>query len=645
MQALVSKLNEYIHAYYVLDNPLVSDSQFDLLYSKLQQLEMDTGIVLENSPTRRVGTSIDTKFAPHTHLSRLYSLDKVNSYQELIDWANKTQKKLDSPIRYVCEYKIDGLTLSLTYENTRLVKAATRGNGIVGETITPQVVAMSSIPKTINFDGILEIQGEGYIKLSDLEQYNLDNPTNQLKNARNGVAGAIRNLDTQVVVDRKVTAAFYHINYIRDNQLQNSISNHIQALQFLKDNGLPQLKNRAFDDINQVVEYIKSIDRDKLDFLIDGMVIKVDDLTQRQELGFTDKFPRWAVAYKFEAIEFSTTVLDISWQVGRTGKLTPLAHLQPVEIGGATVSRATLNNIDDIIRKGVGVGSVVFVRRSNDVIPEILYSVSNTSTKQVDLPDICPVCDSQLVRDGVHIFCKNQRCPKIVCGKIEHWVSKNCMDIEGISQKTIEYLFRLGLLDSVVDLYRLTPQNLQGLDGFGDKKIENLIGNINKSKNPPLSNFLNALGINGVGKKTASDLAQFFQTLDNLSKATLQQLIEIPEVGENIANNILQYFVNPININLLNQLKSLGVQPQQSKVVAGKLNNKKIVITGTLSKPRSYFVKLIKDNGGIVADAISKTVDIVLAGEQAGTKLDKANSLGLNIINESDFVKILGVDD
>lgn len=637
MQDLVKHLNECIHAYYILDTPIVSDAQFDEMYARLVRLESESGVVLSDSPTSKVGAVSDTKFAPHTHINRLFSLDKVNSYDELVSWASKLEKKLEHKVKYTCEYKIDGLTLCLTYNQGKLVKAATRGNGIVGETVTPQVMGMSNVPKIIDYTGTLEVQGEGHILLSDLAEYNATHSV-PLKNARNGVAGAIRNLDPQVANERKANVFFYNINFIEDG----TIDTHTKALKLLKDNNFVVLDSLVFEDINDVVEYIKSVDRDKLDFLIDGMVIKVDDYASRLVLGNTDKFPRWAVAFKFEALEYSTKVLDIVWQVGRTGKLTPMAHLEPVDIGGATVKRATLNNIDDINRKGVGVGSTVFVRRSNDVIPEILYAVDGTATSDVDMPSNCPICDSILVRDGVHIFCKNESCPKIVCGKIEHWVSKDCMDIDGISGKTIELLYQKGMVKSFADLYKLKPSDFDGMDGFGSKKIDNLLKSINASKTPPLYRLLNALGINGIGKKTAQDLENEFKDLETLSKANFDQLCTIPEIGETMANSIVEFFKDEKNITQLELLKQLGIKPKvQTQIQDGSLTGKKLVITGTLSLPRSHFSDLITKNGGTVSDSISKNIDYLLAGDSAGSKLEKAEKLGIKVLSEEEFYSML----
>ncbi|MDR1138474.1 MAG: NAD-dependent DNA ligase LigA [Clostridiales bacterium] len=638
MQELATKLNEYSHAYYVLDNPIVADKVYDDLYYQLQQLEQSTGIVLPNSPTTRVGDIADTKFAPHVHLTRLLSLDKVNSYTELQDWDTKICNKLGVQPEYCCEYKIDGLTLNFTYNKGNLVKVATRGDGIVGETVTAQVQGISSIPKVIEYNGTIEIQGEGYIRLSDLAEYNATSAV-AIKNARNGVAGAIRNLQPQAAIDRKVDVLFYHINHIQDN----IIDTHSKALQFLRDNKFDTIQSHKFGDMDSVVEYIKSIQREELDLLIDGMVIKVDDYGQRAQLGHTDKFPRWAVAYKFESLEVSTILNDVVWQVGRTGKLTPMAILQPVDIGGVQISRATLNNIEDINRKGLGIGSTVFVRRSNDVIPEILYGVVGTAQSTINQPNVCPMCNQDLSQDGVNIFCINQQCPAIVCSKIEHWVARGCMDIQGISVKTIQLLYDRSLVKTVVDLYRLQYSDLDGMMGFGAKKITNILTNIQASKTPPLHKFVNALGINGVGKKTAKDLTEYFGTLDNIVKATQSQLLDIQDIGDSVSQSIVDYFGNHHNIEQLQQLHELGVIPQveTKPLQLGILSGKKVVITGTLSKPRNYFVQLVVTHGGSVNDSISKNTDIVLAGENAGSKLAKATQLGIRIVSETELHNLL----
>ncbi|MDR3022180.1 MAG: NAD-dependent DNA ligase LigA [Clostridiales bacterium] len=661
MQQLVAQLKEYAIAYYTHDNPMISDAQYDLLYDELVALEQSTGIVLSDSPTSKVGADIVKTFEPHVHLNKLYSLDKVNSFEELQEWALKVQKKIndseygsledsdaqkkdaqnykidkEQTLHFTLEYKVDGLTLCLTYDDGILKKAATRGNGTVGETVTSQVKAMLGVPQKIDYKGLWEVQGEGYIKLSDLNEYN-KTATALIKNARNGVAGAIRNLDTDKVVERKADILFYNINFNQDD----SITTHMQALGALKANGFNTLLCKRFDNIEDVIKEIKCVDREKLDFLIDGMVVKVDDFVQRQILGYTDKFPRWAVAFKFKSKEITTTVIDVIWQVGRTGKLTPMAILQPVDIDGATVSRATLNNFDDILRKDVGIGSTVFIRRSNDVIPEVLYGVQGSSKISIILPTNCPCCNFKVQKDGVNLFCVNALCPKIICGKIEHFVSRDAMDIEGISEKTIQLLYEKKLVQNPIDLFKLSKSDLKGLQGFADKKIDNLLQNIQNSKTVPLHKFLHSLGINGVGKKTAKDLQEHFGNIDNLMNTNIEYLQSIPDIGQTMSQNIVDYFANKENFAHLQEYKSILSFVTSNQASDGKLNHKKFVITGTLSNPRAHFVTLITDNGGKVSDSVSKDTDYLLAGEGSTSKLDKAKKLGIQILSQSEFENML----
>ncbi|MCL2598875.1 MAG: NAD-dependent DNA ligase LigA, partial [Firmicutes bacterium] len=397
MAELVDKLNEYAYFYYVLDKPRVDDGEYDRLYDALQVLEKSSGIVLANSPSLRIGGTPLKAFAEHRHKSKLYSLDKVKTLGELQAWCAKTKTALEGKeIEYSLEYKLDGLTLCLTYDKGCFVRATTRGNGETGEDVTRQVRTIPSVPMTVPFQGFFEVQGEGVIHLSSLQAYNQQNPQDPLKNARNGAAGAIRNLDPQETKKRGVQIYFYHINYIEAMGDQGAIKTQRDVFVFLEQNGFASLGASFFCDVNLLCKHIQRVERGTLDFLIDGMVVKVCDQVSRQVLGNTIKFPKWAMAYKFEAEEVSTTVQEVVWAVGRTGKITPTAILQPIDVGGVTVKRATLNNYDDIVRKKVGIGSTVFLRRSNDVIPEILYGVEGTATQEIAHPQQCPQCGGEV---------------------------------------------------------------------------------------------------------------------------------------------------------------------------------------------------------------------------------------------------------
>lgn len=636
MKELVALLNKYAYHYYVLDEPIVADKQYDELYNELLALEEKTGVRLPDSPTRRIGGDPIKEFRPHTHLHKLYSLDKCNSYDELRAWDEKIKKVAPETV-YTLEYKLDGLTLCLTYDNGLFTGAATRGNGETGEDVTEQVLTIKSIPLSVPYKGRFEAQGEGIMRLSALEKYNRT-AAEPLKNARNGVAGAIRNLDPKVTASRNLDVIFYNVNYVEGTSIPSQRDN----IAFLKENGFKTEKLFVSGDMEKIIAEIEGVNRGELDFLIDGMVIKVDDVALREKLGYTDKFPRWAMAYKFEAEETTTILKSVTWNVGRTGKLTPLAHLEPVELCGATIRKATLNNYGDILRKKVKIGSRVFIRRSNDVIPEILGVAEDNDGKPIVPPEVCPACGEKLYEDGAHIFCPNEYgCRPQVIGRLEHFTSKECMDIRGISEKSIAQLYDNLGVRSLIDLYSLTADELKTLDGFKDKKAENFVSSIEKSKSAPLDRFINALGIENVGKKSAKDLARVFGSIDALAAASREQLLAVPDVGEVVAECIAQYFAK--HAALIEKFKTIGIDPrytgsEEKQNLAGKT----FVLTGTLAGyTRDEATAIIESRGAKVSGSVSKKTDYVLAGESAGSKLDKAARLGVKIIDENEFNLLL----
>ena len=636
IKELIAQLNKYAYQYYVLDEPTVSDKQYDELYNELLALEKENGTVFPDSPTRRIGGEPIKEFKPHTHLKKLYSLDKCNSFDELREWDAKI-KKIAPDAVYTLEYKLDGLTLSLTYENGYFKGAATRGNGETGEDVTAQVSTIKSIPLSVPYKATFEAQGEGIMRLSALKKYN-ETASEPLKNARNGVAGAIRNLDPRVTASRNLDIIFYNVNYIEGKD----ISSQRESIAFLKDNGFKTEMLFVSQDIEEIIGRINSVDRKALDFLIDGMVIKVDDIRLKEKLGYTDKFPRWAMAYKFEAEETTTVLKDVVWNVGRTGKLTPLASLEPVELCGATVSRATLNNYGDIVRKKVKKGSRVFVRRSNDVIPEILGVAEDNGGTEIQKPEVCPACGAKLVEEGALLFCPNESgCPPQITGRIEHFVSKDCMDIRGISEKSVAQLYEKLDVRSVTDLYYLKADDVARLDGYKDKKIENFISSVEKSKSVPLDRFINALGIENVGKKTARDLALRFKSMNALMDAERETLLEIEDIGEVVADSITSYFGK--HRALIEKFREIGIDPKiEQQTANGAFSGKKFVLTGTLpTYTRGEATKLIENAGGEVASSVSKDTDYVLAGDNAGSKLEKARQKGIKIISEKEFISLL----
>ena len=648
IRELVDKLNEYSKAYYVLDAPKISDKEYDELYDELLRLEEQSGIILPDSPTQRVGGDPLPCFEPHTHIHRLWSLDKVRTREDLIDWGGRVERIAESQqlpkVKYALEYKFDGLTINLTYEGGRLITGATRGNGIVGEDITPQIKTIRTVPLTIPFKGKMEVQGECYMKLSVLDEIN-KTTDEKLKNARNAAAGALRNLDPRITAKRRLDCYCYNVGYIEGKKLETQD----EMLGVLRENGFTVSDYLVFcDDIETVCDEIDKAEesRPHLDFLIDGMVVKVRDFATREALGATEKFPRWAMAFKFAAEETTTTVRDITWEVGRTGKLTPRASFDPVELAGATIRHATLNNFDDIQRKRVGIGSRVFIRRSNDVIPEILSAVEgDVPERQVEKPTVCPACGAHVEHRGVHLYCTNSlSCAPQIAGRLAHYASRDAMDIDTFSEKTAALFVEELKLKSIPDLYDLGPQDYMGLQGFGERRINNLMAAIERSKDCTLGAFIFAIGIPNVGAKTAKDLARRFGTIEALRSATVEQLTEVPDVGEIVARSIVEFFADPSIATQVDRLLAHGVKPRPEEVQQDSpISGKTIVVTGTLEKlDRRQAEALIESLGGKAAGSISKKTDYVLAGESAGSKLTKARELGVRVLNEQEFFELIG---
>ena len=648
IRELVDKLNEYSKAYYVLDAPKISDKEYDELYDELLRLEEQSGIILPDSPTQRVGGDPLPCFEPHTHVHRLWSLDKVRTREDLIDWGRRVERIAESQqlprVKYALEYKFDGLTINLTYEGGRLMTGATRGNGIVGEDITPQIKTIRTVPLTIPFKGKMEVQGECYMKLSVLDEIN-KTTDEKLKNARNAAAGALRNLDPRITAKRRLDCYCYNVGYIEGKKLETQD----EMLGFLRENGFTVSDYLVFcNDIETVCDEIDKAEesRPHLDFLIDGMVVKVRDFATREALGATEKFPRWAMAFKFAAEETTTTVRDITWEVGRTGKLTPRASFDPVELAGATIRHATLNNFDDIRRKRVGIGSRVFIRRSNDVIPEILSAVEgDVPERQVEKPTVCPACGAHVEHRGVHLYCTNSlSCAPQIAGRLAHYASRDAMDIDTFSEKTAALFVEELKLKSIPDLYDLGPQDYMGLQGFGERRINNLMAAIERSKDCTLGAFIFAIGIPNVGAKTAKDLARRFGTIEALRSATVEQLTEVPDVGEIVARSIVEFFEDPSIATQVDRLLAHGVKPRPEEVQQDSpISGKTIVVTGTLEKlDRRQAEALIESLGGKAAGSVSKKTDYVLAGESAGSKLTKARELGVRVLNEQEFFELIG---
>ena len=644
MTSLKDRLNELAYRYYVLDDPAVSDAEYDALYDKLVALEKSTGVVLPDSPTRRVGGKPLSKFEQVRHLGRLYSLDKCKTREELGAWMDKLRVAGKMP-RVSVEYKFDGLTINLTYRGGELVQAATRGDGVTGEVVTEQVKTIRSVPLSIPYKGVLEVQGEGIMRLSALAEYNSDPAVTPLKNARNAAAGAIRNLDPAETAKRRLEVVCYNVNYIEGRRFESGS----EMMAFLKEQKFKVSDMYVLaDDQKTVFDTLDKIEsvRPSLDFLIDGAVVKADDFSMREELGYTEKFPRWAMAFKFAAEEMTTVVRDVIWQVSRTGKLNPLAVLDPVDIGGVTVSRATLNNISEIRRKDIRIGSRVFVRRSNDVIPEITgVAEQPEDAVEIEVPAVCPACGSPVEVRGVFAYCTDsEACEPALVSRFAHFVCRDAMDIEGLSDKTLELLYSEGKIRDFADLYSLSADDLTDLEGFKDKKIANILAAIAASKHTELKRFLFAIGIPGIGKKAAAQLADAFGTLEAARAAKEEELLALDDFGDVMAKNVIAFWNDPLRAAEVDRLIAAGITFEQKERTEGAFSGKKVVLTGSLARfTRSEAKKLIEERGGEVADGVSAKVNLVIAGEAAGSKLEKAKKLGIEIIDEQKFVEMLGV--
>ncbi|KNF07247.1 DNA ligase LigA [Gottschalkia purinilytica] len=656
MKELIDIINDLNYYYYTLDSPKVSDKEYDAIYDELVALEKETNTVLSNSPTQRVGGEVLDKFEKHRHLGKLLSLDKSQNVEELRSWDQRVKKlinqynaaneqKLPYPT-YVVELKFDGLTINLTYQDGKLVQGSTRGNGIIGEGILPQIKTIKTVPLTIPFkDGTFEVQGEGLMPLSALEEYN-KKAKEPLKNARNGAAGALRNLDPKLTAERNLIAYFYNIGFSDTLTFET----HLDMIEFIKENRLPVNDYlKVYNDIEEVIEEVGRVneERKNLDVLTDGLVIKINDIRTREVLGYTQKFPRWAMAYKFEAEEVTTKLLEVEWNVGRTGKVTPIAHLEPIDIGGVTVKRATLNNWDDIQRKRVKKGCKVWIRRSNDVIPEIMGAVEDDEVhEEIDKPEYCPACNSELKHEGVHMFCLNSlSCKPQLVSRLVHFASRDAMNIEGFSEKTAGQLFEKLDLKDISQIYELKFDDLVELERFGKKKTENLLNAIEKSKNCDLDAFIYALGIPNVGRKTATELANTFKSLENIMNATYDELISVPDIGGIVANSIIEFFHDDKIVESINKLLSEGItleyeehEVKEDSIFSGKT----VVVTGTLEDfSRTEAKEIVEKLGGKVTGSVSKKTDFVVVGENPGSKADKASELGISIINSDEFKKIV----
>lgn len=645
---LTAEVDKHNKNYYLYDNPTISDAEYDKLYYELVDLEKELGYSLPNTPTSRVGDYVLPGFKKKKHEIPLFSLNKVKDFADLEKWMSDMREASNNPkLDFALEYKYDGLKIVLEYQNGHYRYATTRGNGQIGEVVTRQVRTIKSIPLTIPYKGRLLVQGECMMTNKSFEEYNKTAEV-PLKNPRNGVAGAVRNLDPKETAKRMLDFFCYDVLLADDMDFKTQA----EMNKFILDQGFKTghffVTLSTIDEAKKEIEHVDVI-KDKLDVMIDGMVIKVNDTSVRDDIGYTNKFPKWAMAYKFKPIEQSTVLKDVVWQVGRTGKITPIAVLDPIELSGATVSRATLNNTQDIERKNISINSRVFVRRSNEVIPEVMgLAEKSDNAIEIKAPLTCPSCGSHLETIGANLFCLNHEgCYEQIIDRLTHFVSRDAFNIDGLSEKTLKVLFENFHVSYPYELYNLTPDMLTGLEGFKDKKISNLIDSIEKSKSIDWSNFIFALGIMNIGKKTAFTLSKKFKTIDELKSADLDTLTAIDDIGDIVASSIIEYFADEQNSNNIQHLFDAGVTINESAEnnIESFFTNKTIVLTGTLENyTRPDLTKILLTHGANVTSSVSKKTDIVIVGSDAGSKLDKAKSLGIRIMEEPELMSLLKQD-
>lgn len=648
---LKDEINKANYKYYVEDNPSISDYEYDKMFAELKKLESENPLFISpDSPTQRVG-SVSEKFFPHKHKYRLYSLDNTYEYEDLQDWYKKIVKEYGNQ-ELVCELKIDGLAMALTYENGIFVRGVTRGDGITGEDITNNLKTVKAIPLKLFEPVDIEVRGEVYMPKESFEKLNEENLRNGEKlfaNPRNAAAGSIRQLDSTITAKRDLSMFCY--TAIITGNVKNPPQNHYESLMYLKKLGFKVNPNiKLCKNATEAIEYCKEWDekRFSLDYATDGVVIKVNSFAVQQELGFTSRAPKWATAFKFPPEEVTTKLVAIEESVGKTGAITPIAILEPVQLGGSTVARASLHNFDEVGRLDVRIGDKVYIKKAAEIIPKVVKVIEDDEhykLPQYTMPKNCPSCNSELhIHEGeVNLYCDNPDCPAKRCAKVEYWVSKDAMDIDKIGPSIIEQLYNKGFIKTPVDLYKLTMQDFMQLDLVKEKSAFNMYNAIQESKNRPLSRFITAFTIRNVGKETAGVLASEFGTLENLKNASIEELSKVEGIGEIIAQDIFEFFRNPENIKMLEELKSLNVEPAPPiQNVSDKLKGKTFVLTGTLKNmTRDEASEKIKQLGGKTSSSVSKNTSYVIAGENAGSKLDKALKLNVIILTEDDFLEMI----
>lgn len=652
MAYLIDVLNKANVEYYVNDNPTLSDNEYDSLMDELIKLEEKyPQLKQSNSPTTKVGNEVIAAFNKVTHPTPMFSLADVFNEDEVRDFDAKVCKEVSNP-EYVCELKMDGLAVSLIYKDGKFVSAATRGNGVIGEDITHNVRTIKKLPLTLHKKVDLEVRGEIYMNkkvFNELNEKRKQENLNLFQNPRNAAAGSIRQLDSSITKERQLDIVLYHLP-------NTTLKKHSETIELLKECGLPtNPNNKICKNIDEIMDYIHywTKHRPELPYEIDGIVIKVNDLAMQKTLGYTVKYPKWAVAYKFPAETVITRLDDIVCTVGRTGQITPNAVLEPIKVAGSTIRRATLHNYQYISDKDLRIGDYVYLHKAGDVIPEVVGPVRERRVNELEpyvMIDKCPICGAKLEESAskIDLYCPNEHCPARKVNSLIHFISRGCMNIDGLGESIVEDFYNMGIIKDITDIYRLKDkkEELIELEGFGSKSVSNLLISIENSKNNSLENLLNGLGINGIGAKTAKILAKRYETMDNLMNASSEELEQIKDIGSTLSNNISNYFDNPKNRILIHELKDIGINMEYKgeKIIQDEaFTNKKFVLTGTISfLSRDELKKIIEDRGGEVSGSVSKKTDVVIAGENPGSKYDKAKSLNIPIWDEVSLRNYLG---
>lgn len=650
---LVNKINLWNHEYYMLDNPSVSDQEYDSNFRELKDLEEKyPEYILPNSPTQLIGSTVIDKFEKVTHKIPLMSLSDAFNYDELRAFDNRIKQAGITP-KYVCELKIDGLSISLTYEKGILIRGTTRGDGTIGEDITNNVKTIKTIPYKLKKDIDIELRGEVFMNKKTLEEINAERVKEglePLKNTRNAASGSVRNLDSNIAKKRNLDSFIYHI----PNALDYNIHNQYDSLKFISELGLKvNNKYKLANNIEEAILFIENIEkiREELPYDIDGIVIKLNNIDEQEQLGFTARYPKWAIAYKYPPEEVITKLEDIIFTVGRTGKITPNAVLSPTLVQGSIVRRATLHNENNIIDKDIRIGDMVVLRKAGDVIPEIVESKKERRTgkeKSFKMITNCPMCNSLLEvnEQESNYYCLNENCSARKIESLIHFASRDAMNIEGLGERIIEDFYNMGYINDIKDIYKLQnhKEDLKELEGFGDKSINKLLSSIENSKNNSLEKLLFGLGIKQIGSKMAKTLSKKYLNIDNLSIATKEELLNIDDIGEIVSDSIIYFFKDESNKNLISDLKKLGINMNYlgNVEIINKESifyDKKVVITGTLSKPRSEIKEILESLGASLIDSVTKNTDILILGENPGSKYEKAKELNIHIMEEEELYK------